>query len=93
MNKKIAMGSYDSMEAFASDMDLILRNCRQFNPPNTEPTLFADVVEQVFKKEWAKAMEPKLTYNEKKSLSGILSKVTKDDVYVRLIFLVLQQSS
>lgn len=70
------------MEELKEDMNLILRNCRQFNPPGTEPTNFAEVVEKVFKKEWVKAMEPKLTYNEKKSLSGILSKVTKDNMCV-----------
>jgi transcription initiation factor TFIID subunit 2 len=73
-------GKYASMEAFASDIELIFRNCRQFNPPTTAPTQMADTVERVWKKEWAKANEPKLSAQEKRSLQALMNKLMKDEI-------------
>lgn len=82
MSTKLSEGAYATMEDFAQDVELIFRNCRTFNPPTTYPVTCADTVERVFKKEWARAMEKKLAWNEKRSLQGIMTKLVADQVYV-----------
>ncbi|KAI0937072.1 hypothetical protein AcV5_005059 [Taiwanofungus camphoratus] len=80
MSTKLSEGAYATMEDFAQDVELIFRNCRTFNPPTTYPVTCADTVERVFKKEWARAMEKKLAWNEKRSLQGIMTKLVADQV-------------
>lgn len=75
---RLKKGFYSTMEEFASDIELIFANCRQFNPPGTLPVLNAEVVEKVFKKEWPKAMEKKLTFKEKRSLLSLMTKLMSD---------------
>lgn len=70
------------MEEFAKDVMLIFANCRQFNPPTTDPTVCADIVEKAFKKEWAKAMEKKLSASEKRSIIAVMNKLQNDNKYV-----------
>ena len=82
MSKKLSNGEYKYMEDFASDVGLILSNCRTFNPPGTAPAICADVVEAAWKSAWAKAMEKKLSYNEKRSLLSIMGKLVNDTMYV-----------
>ncbi|KAH9858258.1 hypothetical protein C2E23DRAFT_892071 [Lenzites betulinus] len=69
---KLNEGKYSTMEEFAKDVEQIFQNCRAFNPPTTYPVLCADAVERVWKKEWAKATERKLSYAEKRSLQGLM---------------------
>lgn len=78
MTTKLNENSYATMEDFARDMESIFRNCRTFNPPTTYPVACADTLERAFKKEWAKLMEKKLAWNEKRSLQGIMSKLVAD---------------
>ncbi|KAH8110586.1 hypothetical protein DFH11DRAFT_1619105 [Phellopilus nigrolimitatus] len=78
MGLRLGQGYYSTMEQFASDVELIFANCRQFNPPTTGPTLWADAVEKVFRKEWTKAMEKKLAFQEKRSLQTIMTKLATD---------------
>ncbi|TFY68605.1 hypothetical protein EVJ58_g911 [Rhodofomes roseus] len=80
MSTKLSEGTYTTMEDFARDVGHIFRNCRTFNPPTTYPVNCADVVERVFKKEWAKAMEKKLAWNEKRSLQAIMNKLVADPI-------------
>ncbi|KZT72927.1 hypothetical protein DAEQUDRAFT_685309 [Daedalea quercina L-15889] len=80
MSTKLSEGAYVTMEEFAKDVELIFRNCRTFNPPTTYPVNCADAVERVFKKEWAKAMEKRLAWNEKRSLQGIMNKLIADPI-------------
>lgn len=82
MTTKLNEHAYSSMEAFARDVDLVFTNCRTFNPPTTYPVNCADALERTFKKEWQKATEKKLSWNEKRSLQGIMTKLNADPVYV-----------
>jgi len=78
MNQKLNDGQYSTMEEFRKDIELMLANCRQFNPPGTAPVLCADALEKLFKKEWPKAMEKKLTYTEKRGLQSVLNSLIKE---------------
>ena len=80
MELRLKKGHYKTMEEFANDIGLIFANCRQFNPPTTYPVNCADIVERAFKKEWVKAMEKRLAYNEKRSLVGLMNKLLVDPV-------------
>jgi transcription initiation factor TFIID subunit 2 len=73
---------YQSMEQFKEDMELVFSNCRQFNNPDTDPTKYAAIVEKVFKKEWPKAMERKLSWTEKRGLQGIMTTFVKEPMSV-----------
>ncbi|KAF9055881.1 hypothetical protein BJ165DRAFT_1336062, partial [Panaeolus papilionaceus] len=78
ISTKLTEGKYPTMEDFKKDVELIFSNCRQFNPPETYPTICAAVVERVFRKEWPKAMERKLSWAEKRSLQGVMNTLVKD---------------
>lgn len=82
MGSKVDRSAYESMEQFASDVDLIVRNCRQFNPAGTGPWQAADILEKAFRKEWARIMRKKLGGNEKKSVLSVLNKLRADDWYI-----------
>ena len=85
---RLKKGHYSTMEEFASDIELVFSNCRKFNPPNTLPTINAEAVEKVFKREWPKAMEKKLSFKEKRSLMSTTAKFLSDPAYVDHISLV-----
>ncbi|KAJ3487118.1 hypothetical protein NLI96_g3752 [Meripilus lineatus] len=78
MGTKLTDHAYTTMEEFAQDVDLVFTNCRTFNPATTYPVNCADSLERAFKKEWQKAMEKKLSWNEKRSLQGIMTKLNAD---------------
>ncbi|KAF9486524.1 TATA-binding protein associated factor Taf2 [Pholiota conissans] len=80
MAKKLNDGKYHTMEEVKDDIELIFSNCRLFNPELTAPVLCAAVVEKVFKKEWPKAMERKLSWTEKRGLQGVLTILVKEPV-------------
>lgn len=86
MNRKLDKKQYSTMEQFARDMLLVFDNCRQFNPPGTEPIQHAETLEKVFRKEWGKAMEKKLDPSEKRALQVMLTKLRADDAYVPLLY-------
>ncbi|KAI6112477.1 hypothetical protein EDD16DRAFT_1167057 [Pisolithus croceorrhizus] len=80
MSQKLTEGKYVTMEEFAKDAELVFSNCRQFNPPTTYPVNCADVVDKVFKREWNKALEKKLSWAEKRSLQGLMTSLVKDEI-------------
>ncbi|KAI0660528.1 hypothetical protein C8Q70DRAFT_976084 [Cubamyces menziesii] len=80
ISNKLNEGKYSTMEEFARDVELVFQNCRIFNPPTTYPVMCADAVERVWKKEWAKAMEKRLSYAEKRSLQGLLKTLINDNI-------------
>lgn len=86
MSSKLNKGTYRFMEEFAKDAELVFHNCRQFNPPATYPVTCADIIEKAFKKEWSKAMEKKLSWQEKRSLQGFMTTLIKEDVFVFFSF-------
>ncbi len=85
MGMKLSDHTYTTMEDFARDVDLVFANCRTFNPPTTYPVNCADALEKVFKKEWQKATEKNLTWNEKRSLQGVMTKLIADQMYVHYL--------
>ena len=82
MSAKLAQGEYTSMEDFGKDVDLIISNCRQFNPPTTYPAHCADMLEKAWKPLWAKIMVKKLQPGEKKALQGLMTKLVADPMSV-----------
>ena len=82
INQRLNQNKYETMEAFREDVILVFRNCRQFNPPKTFPSDCADNAEAVFTKEWARAMEKRLEWAEKRGLQGVLSQLLKEDMWV-----------
>jgi len=80
INQRLNQNKYDTMEDFKDDVTLVFRNCRQFNPPGTFPYICADNVEAAFTKEWARALERRLDWGEKRNLQGVLSQLTKEDI-------------
>jgi transcription initiation factor TFIID subunit 2 len=71
-------GKYSMIEEFCRDVELVFSNCRLFNPPTTYPVQCADVVERVFKKEWARVAEKKMPWSEKRSLQSLMTTLVKD---------------
>lgn len=80
MGQNLTEGKYSTMEDFAKDADLVFNNCRKFNPATTYPVNCADAVEKVFKREWTKASEKKLSWTEKRSLQGLMTTLVKEDM-------------
>ncbi len=78
ISQKTTNSEYTTMEGFKNDVGLVFSNCRKFNPPATFPVTCADVVEKVFKKEWPKALERRLSWSEKRGLQGLLSTLVKE---------------
>jgi transcription initiation factor TFIID subunit 2 len=72
-------GLYTSWKEFSNHVELVLKNCRQFNPPTTYPRQCADIVEKVWKKELAKSNEKKLAGMEKRSLQGLMTRLLKEN--------------
>jgi transcription initiation factor TFIID subunit 2 len=87
INQRLNQNKYETMEDFKEDVMLVFRNCRQFNPPGTFPYICADNVEAAFIKEWARAMEKRLEWGEKRNLQGVLSQLMKEDMWVIISFL------
>jgi transcription initiation factor TFIID subunit 2 len=84
MNLKLEKRQYFTMEEFARDMLLVFDNCRQFNPPGTDPVALAEILEKAFRKDWGKVMERKLDPSEKRTLQGSLTKLRADDMWVNV---------
>ncbi|KAJ6601377.1 hypothetical protein DFH09DRAFT_1490642 [Mycena vulgaris] len=80
ISTNLAAGDYETMEEIRKDIELVFSNCKKFNPPATAPWVCADVVEKVFRKEWQKAMERKLSLNDKRGLQGILTTLGKEEI-------------
>ncbi|TFK17374.1 TATA-binding protein associated factor Taf2 [Coprinopsis marcescibilis] len=81
ISNKLSQGLYKSMEDVKKDIELVFANCRQFNPPGTFPVASAEAVERVYKKEWPKAMERRLSWGEKRGLQALLSQIIKEDAW------------
>ncbi|EJC98793.1 uncharacterized protein FOMMEDRAFT_161628 [Fomitiporia mediterranea MF3/22] len=75
---RLKKGHYSTMEEFGSDIELIFANCRQFNPPGTLPVINAESVEKVFRREWPKAVEKRLSFKEKRGLMSAMTKLMND---------------
>jgi transcription initiation factor TFIID subunit 2 len=80
MTTKLNEGQYETMENFRRDIDLVFNNCRKFNPPGTFPVTCAEAVEKLFKKEWPKVAERKLSWADKRGLQGVMTQLVKDQM-------------
>lgn len=80
METKLNSGRYSYMSEFAADVMLIFANCRQFNPPGTDPCVHAAILEKAFKSEWSRAIEKKLDSTEKKLLTSMMNKLKSNPV-------------
>jgi transcription initiation factor TFIID subunit 2 len=85
MVQNLNSGKYSTMEEFVRDVELVFSNCRLFNPPTTYPVQCADVLERIFKKEWARAAEKKMTWSEKRSLQSLMTTLVKEPLYVLVL--------
>ncbi|KAG9096358.1 hypothetical protein FRC06_008750 [Ceratobasidium sp. 370] len=79
MGTKLRSGKYKIMEDFKNDFDLIIRNCRQFNPPGTFPVTAAENLEAAFQREWAKLnTEPRrISSGDRRALVSMLDKLSE----------------
>lgn len=75
MTIKVERGDMNYEELFA-DFDLIVSNCKLFNPPDTEPVWYVDVLDRAWRSEWERAS--KLSYNVKRSLLSFLKTLMQD---------------
>ncbi|WFC96745.1 hypothetical protein MBRA1_003407 [Malassezia brasiliensis] len=75
IQRKLNDGAYATMGDFASDMRLMLANCRQFNPPTTLPREFEAAVRKVWRREWSRAMVRKLDYQDKRALQSMMGRL------------------
>ena len=75
VDRKFKNGEYTMMSDFAHDIRLIFANCRQFNPPGTIPRVFEAALVKTWRREWGKAMVRKLSYQGKRALQGMLSRL------------------
>lgn len=82
MSEKLSQGKYSTMEEFGKDVELVFSNCRTFNPAMTYPVNCADLLERMWKKEWAKATEKKLSPSEKKQLVAMTKRIIEEPLYV-----------
>ncbi|KAJ7150184.1 hypothetical protein C8R46DRAFT_1008308 [Mycena filopes] len=80
ISSNLAAHNYDTMEDIRKDIELVFSNCKTFNPPATYPWDCADAVDKVFKKEWPKIADRKLSVNDKRGLQGILNTLGKEDI-------------
>jgi transcription initiation factor TFIID subunit 2 len=78
MMQNLNSGKYSMMDEFYRDVELVISNCRLFNPPTTYPIQCADVVERVFKKEWARVADKKMSWSDKRSLQSLMTTLVKD---------------
>lgn len=92
MSKKLASHHYKTMEEFRTDMELIFSNCKIFNPPATYPVEQAVLLEILFRREWTKASEKKLSTPEKRLLSSILTNLMSADGYAHFSFVSCMHS-
>lgn len=79
MTTKLRNGKYKTMDDFKDDVELIIRNCRQFNPPGTFPVLAAENLEAAFRREWSKLnAEPrKISSGDRRALVSMLDKLSE----------------
>lgn len=78
MMQNLNSGKYSTMDEFYRDVELVFSNCRLFNTPTTYPIQCADIVERVFKKEWARVADKKMSWSEKRSLQSLMTTFVKD---------------
>ncbi|ELU40289.1 Bromodomain-containing protein [Rhizoctonia solani AG-1 IA] len=77
MSTKLRNGKYRTMNDFKLDVELIVSNCRAFNPPGTFPVLAAEALEAVFKREWSKInTEPRrISSGDRRALVSMVDKL------------------
>ena len=88
IDAKLKDGAYSTMGDFASDVRLMLANCRQFNPPGTEPRRLEQLVSRTWRREWSNAMTRKLSYQGKRALQGMLTRLKQHPTGLLFLYAV-----
>lgn len=70
---------HTSLSTLIAILLLTYASCRQFNPPG-EITALADACESVYRREWPKAINPRMTSDERKAMSSLINKALKDPI-------------
>lgn len=76
LSARLNRGDLRTYGELFDEFDLIIRNCKQFNPPNTEPVWHVEVLDRAWRKEWEKAS--KMTPREKIALGSVLKNLMKE---------------
>ncbi|QRV80287.1 bromodomain associated protein [Ceratobasidium sp. AG-Ba] len=79
MGTKLRSGKYKIMEDFKKDFELVISNCKQFNPSGTFPVIIAENLEAAFKREWTKLdIEPrKISSGDRRALVTMIDKLSE----------------
>ncbi|GMK55103.1 hypothetical protein CspeluHIS016_0201590 [Cutaneotrichosporon spelunceum] len=77
--RKIDGKKYRTMGEMAKEIELIFANCRKFNPPGPI-TDMAATNEELYWKEWARAVNPRMTPDERKVMLTTLNRAFKEQV-------------
>ncbi|KEP50373.1 transcription initiation factor TFIID subunit 2 [Rhizoctonia solani 123E] len=90
MGTKLRTGKYKAMDDFKSDVELIISNCRSFNPPGTFPVLAADALEVSFKREWSKVNSDvrKISSGDRRALVTMIDKLCEQPCAVWFLYAV-----
>ncbi|KAG8714750.1 hypothetical protein FRC11_007261 [Ceratobasidium sp. 423] len=88
MGTKLRNGKYKTMDNFKSDVELIVSNCRAFNPPGTFPVLAAEALETAFKREWSKINSEvrKISSGDRRALVSMVDKLCEQPCAVWFLF-------
>lgn len=76
-SNKLAYKTYGEL---FEDFKQIVINCKIFNPPNTEPVWYVEVLDRAWRAEWEKAS--KMSYTTKRSLGSFLKNLMAEGAYV-----------
>ncbi len=77
--KKVDGKKYRTMGELAKEIELIFANCRQFNPPGPITDLAAKN-EELYWKEWPRAVNPRMTTDERKAMLAAINRAFKEQV-------------
>ncbi|CAK9784528.1 unnamed protein product [Cutaneotrichosporon oleaginosum] len=77
--KKIDGKKYRTMGELAREIELIFANCRQFNPPGPITDMAAKN-EALYWKEWQRAVNPRMTPDERKLMLSAINRAFKEQV-------------
>lgn len=90
MGTKLRNGKYKTMDDFKSDVELIISNCRAFNPPGTFPVAAADALETVFQREWSKINTEvrKISSGDRRALVSMVDKLCEQPCAVWFLYAV-----
>lgn len=76
LGKRLESGAFETYRELFAAFELIVSNCKQFNPPHTEPVWHVEVMDRAWRKEWEKAS--RMTPREKIAMGSLLKSLMKE---------------